>query len=290
MKRRRKKSWIHPKTLYIALSVLCVLLVVISFKFSDRFSSVKTMVGNAVTPMQKGINSVGKSISDKIDLIESKQSLLDKNKELQEKIDSLSYSNKILVGENKELENYREMYQLDKKYPDYPKVAATVISRDGNNWFNIFYIDKGKKDGVDVDMNVISGNGLVGIVSEAGDHYAKVRSIIDDKSNVSSMFEANGETCIVKGNMESIYNGYIDVEMISNSAKIKEGDEIVTSHVSDKFLQGLSVGFVKDIATDDSTLTKTAHLTPTVNFDQLEYVLVITQLKDSSEIKEMSEK
>ena len=248
------------------------------------------MVGNAVTPMQKGINSVGKSISDKIDLIESKQSLLDKNKELQEKIDSLSYSNKILVGENKELENYREMYQLDKKYPDYPKVAATVISRDGNNWFNIFYIDKGKKDGVDVDMNVISGNGLVGIVSEAGDHYAKVRSIIDDKSNVSSMFEANGETCIVKGNMESIYNGYIDVEMISNSAKIKEGDEIVTSHVSDKFLQGLSVGFVKDIATDDSTLTKTAHLTPTVNFDQLEYVLVITQLKDSSEIKEMSEK
>ena len=61
-------------------------------------------------------------------------------------------------------------------------------------------------------MNVISGNGLVGIVSEAGKHYAKVRSIIDDKSNVSAMFEKTGETCIVKGNMESIYNGYIDVE------------------------------------------------------------------------------
>lgn len=290
MKRRRRKNWIHPKTLYIALSVICVLLVVISFRFSDRFSSVKTIVGNVVTPMQKGINSVGKSISDKFDLLSSKESLLVENKELQEKIDSLSYSNKILVGENKELENYREMYKLDKKYPDYPKVAATVISREGNNWFNIFYIDKGKKDGVNVDMNVISGNGLVGIVSEAGEHYAKVRAIIDDKSNVSSMFEKNGETCMVKGNMESIYNGYIDVEMISNSADIKEGDEIVTSHVSDKFLQGLSVGFVKDIQTDDSTLTKTAHLTPTVNFDQLEYVLVITQLKDSSEIKEISGK
>ena len=290
MKRRRRKNWIHPKTLYISLSVICVLLVVISFRFSDRFSSVKTIVGNVVTPMQKGINSVGKSISDKFDLLSSKESLLAENKELQEKIDSLSYSNKILVGENKELENYREMYKLDKKYPDYPKVAATVISREGNNWFNIFYIDKGKKDGVNVDMNVISGNGLVGIVSEAGEHYAKVRAIIDDKSNVSSMFEKNGETCMVKGNMESIYNGYIDVEMISNSANIKEGDEIVTSHVSDKFLQGLSVGFVKDIKTDDSTLTKTAHLTPTVNFDQLEYVLVITQLKDSSEIKEISGK
>ena len=107
--------------------------------------------------------------------------------------------------------------------------------------------DKGKKDGIQVDMNVIAGNGLVGIVSEVGESYAKVRAIIDDKSNVSAMFQDTGETCIVKGNMESIYKGYIDIEMISNTAKIKDGDEVVTSHVSDKFLQGLSVGYVKDI-------------------------------------------
>ena len=288
MKRRRKKNWIHPKILYICLSFLCVILVLLSFRFSNQFASVKTMAGNLVSPMQKGINTVGKYLSDKIDLFHSKESLLQENEQLREKLDSLSYDNKILAGENSELENYRKLYQLDQKYPDYPKVAATIISRDGNNWFNLFTIDKGKKDGVDVDMNVISGNGLVGIVSEAGNHYAKVRAIIDEKSNVSAMFEETGETCMVKGNMQSIYNGYIDVEMISNSAKIKEGDEIVTSHVSDKFLQGLSVGYVKDITSDSSTLTKTAHLTPVVNFDQLEYVLVITQLKDTSEIGDIS--
>ncbi|MCH5265644.1 MAG: rod shape-determining protein MreC [Lachnospiraceae bacterium] len=288
MKRRRKKDWIHPKILYICLSLVCVILVVLSFRFSNQFASVKTMAGNIVSPMQKGINTVGKYLSDKMDLFHSKETLLQENRELKEKIDSLSYDNKILAGENSELENYRELYKLDQKYPVYPKVAATIISRDGNNWFNVFTIDKGKEDGVDVDMNVISGNGLVGIVSEAGNHYAKVRAIIDDKSNVSAMFEETGETCMVKGNMESIYNGYIDVEMISNSAKIKEGDEVVTSHISDKFLQGLSVGYVRDITSDSSTMTKTAHLTPVVNFDQLEYVLVITQLKDNSEIKDIS--
>ena len=279
MKRRRNKKTIHPKIIYICLSVFCVLLVLFSFKFSDQFSSVKTMFGDFVTPMQKGINSVGSSISGAFDLFHSKESLLAENKELKDKLDSLSYNNKILVSENNELENYRQLVNLNKKYPDYPKVAATVISRDGNN-----------EDGIDVDMNVISGNGLVGIVSEAGKHYAKVRSIIDDKSNVSAMFEKTGETCIVKGNMESIYNGYIDVEMISNSAKIKQGDEVVTSHVSDKYLQGLSVGYVKDIKTDAATLTKTAHLTPSVNFDQLQYVLVITQKKDTSELKDISGK
>lgn len=287
MKRRRKKNWIHPKILYICLSVLCVILVVLSFKFTDRFATVKTALGDFVTPMQRGINSVGRYISEKAELLYSKKSLLEENEELRQKLNDLNYDNKILAHENTELENYRELYKLDKKYPDYPKVAARVISRDGNNWFHVFTIDKGKKDGIQVDMNVISGNGLVGIISEVGNSYAKVRAIIDDKSNVSAMFEATGETCMVKGNLESIYHGYIDVEMISNSAKIKEGDEIVTSHVSDKFLQGLSVGYVKDIVSDESAQTKTAHLTPSVNFDQLENVLVITQLKDNSEIEEI---
>lgn len=288
MKKRRNKKWIHPKILYMCMAILCVILVLVSFKFSDQLSSVKTVVGNVMTPMQKGINTVGHFISDKFDLISSKQSLLDENKQLKQKLDEMSYNNKILIGENSELENYRELYKLDKKYPDYPKVAATVISRDGNNWFRVFTIDKGTEDGVEVDMNVISGNGLVGIVSEAGKHYAKVRSIIDDKSNVSAMFESSGETCIVKGNMESINSGYIDVEMISNTAKIKDGEEVITSHVSDKFLQGLSIGYVKDVTSDASSLSQIAHLTPAVNFDQLEYVLVITQKKDSSEVKDIS--
>lgn len=287
MKKRRRKNWIHPKILYICLSVLCVMLVLLSFKFTDRFAGVKATVGNIVTPMQKGINSVGRYISDKMDLLSSKESLLAENEELHKKLNDLSYDNKILARENSELESYRELYKLDKVYPDYPKVAARVISRDGNNWFHVFTIDKGKKDGIKVDMNVIAGNGLVGIVSEVGESYAKVRAIIDDKSNVSSMFEKTGETCIVKGNMESIYNGYIDIEMISNSAKISQGDEVVTSHVSDKFLQGLSVGYVKDVVSDKSAQTKTAHLIPAVNFDQLENVLVITQLKDNSEIEDI---
>lgn len=285
MKKRRKNKWIHPKILYICLSALCVILVLLSFKFTDRFAGIKATVGNIVTPMQKGINSVGRYISGQMDLLSSKKSLLSDNEKLRKQLNDLSYDNKILARENAELENYRKLYKLDKLYPDYPKVAARVISRDGNNWFNVFTIDKGKKDGIQPDMNVIAGNGLVGIVSEVGESYAKVRAIIDDKSNVSSMFQETGETCFVKGNMESIYNGYIDIEMISNSAKIKEGDEVVTSHVSDKFLQGLSVGYVRDVVSDKSSQTKTAHLTPAVDFDQLENVLVITQLKDNSEIE-----
>lgn len=287
MKKRKRGPSIHPKYLFISLSLLCAIFVVLSFKFSEQFEGFKTTVGDFVSPMQSGINRVGKFLYDKMDLLNSKEDLLKENKALQEKIDALSYDNKILASENSDLDEYRELYHLDQKYPDYPKIAATVISRDGNNWFHLFTIDKGKDDGVDVDMNVIAGNGLVGIVCEAGKHYAKVRSVIDDKSNVSAMFESTGETCIVKGNMESIYNGYIDVTMINNTVEAKDGDAVVTSRISDKFHPGLLIGYISNMKDESNGLSKTAQLTPAVSFNRLKDVLVITTLKDSSEIKEI---
>ncbi len=284
MKKRRKKPVLHPKHLYILLSIVCILLAVISFKFSGQLSSFKSLAGNAVTPMQNGINSVGSFISGKIDLLQSKEDLLAENKELKEKVDSLGYDNKILAGENVELESYRTLFALDKKYPDYPKVAARVISRDGNNWYNVFTINKGSAEGIQVDYNVIAGNGLVGIVSEVGTHYSKVRAIIDDKSNVSAMFMDTNENCIVNGNLESIYKGYIDVELISSTSKVKDGAEVVTSQISEKFLPGLLIGYLSDITDDSTKLTKNAHLKPVVSFDNLDIVLVITKKKESVEI------
>lgn len=265
------------------MSILCAVLVVLSFRFSAQFAGFKSTVGDFIAPMQSGINKVGKYISDKMDLLTSKEQLLEENKQLKEKIDGLSYDNRILASENSELDTYRELYQLDRKYPDYPKVAATVIGRDGSNWFSLFTIDKGSEDGIKEDMNVIAGNGLVGIVSETGKHYAKVRSIIDDKSNVSAMFEQTGETFIVKGNMQNIYKGFIDVTMISNNAEAKDGDAVVTSRISDKFLPGLLVGYISGIKEESDGLSKSAQLTPVVSFDKLQSVLVITTLKDSSE-------
>ncbi len=247
----------------------------------------KTVVGDVLSPMQRGINSVGEKISSQVELFRTKENLIEENKKLKKKVDELNYDNSVLATENNDLDTYRELYDLDQKYPDYPKVAATIISRDGNNWFHLFTIDKGREDGIKPDMNVIAGKGLVGIVSEVGSHYAKVRAIIDDKSNVSAMFEETGETCIVKGNMESIYNGYIDVNLINNSAKAQEGDAIVTSQISDKFLPGLLIGYVSNISDESDGLSKTAYLIPAVSFDKLKEVLIITTLKDSSEIEDI---
>lgn len=278
--RRRTKININPKHLLIACVIFCIGLILFSFRFGEKLSPVKAAVGAVVTPMQKGINTVGTFISNQLDNFNSISDLLEENARLREQVNVLSYENKLLLQDKYELDGLRELFELDKKYIDYPKVAARVISKDTNNWYNVFTIDKGTRDGMAKGMNVLAGNGLVGIITEAHYNYSVVRSIIDDNSRVSGMFLKTSDTCIVKGDLELMDQGKLRVEFITKDAAIEDGYEVVTSHISSDYLQGILIGYVSDIELDASNMTKTAYLTPVVDFERLEEVLIITELKE----------
>ncbi|MBO5197937.1 MAG: rod shape-determining protein MreC [Lachnospiraceae bacterium] len=277
---RRKRFFVNPKHLLIVLAGVCVGLMFVSFRYGDALTPIKTAVGNAMTPMQKGINTLGRYISGKMDAFASVQELLEENERLKEEVENLSYENKLLQQQKYELDNLRELYDLGQRYSDYPMVAARIIDKDPGGWYHRFKIDKGANDGLTVDMNVIAGNGLVGIITEVGQNYSIVRSIIDDKSSVSGMFLTTSDTCIVNGDLTLLEEGIIRVEAISSDAGISENDEVVTSHISDKYLQGILIGYIQDITLDANNMTYNANLVPAVDFAHLEDVLVITQIKE----------
>lgn len=290
MRRRRRRQRIHfefnPKYLWIFCIILCVVLMFVSYRFPERLSGVKTAVGNIISPMQRGINSVGRGISDKFQIFQDNKALRAENEMLKQKINSLTITNQTLTQEKYELDGLRRLYELDAKYIDYKKVAARIIASDTNNWFYSFIVDKGTNNGIQVGMNVLAGNGLVGIVSETGKNWARVRSVIDDNSNVSGMSIETQDTCIVSGDLKLMKEeGMIRVEMISMDATLKEDSEIVTSHISDSYLQGILIGYIKNIEVDSSNMTKTAYLVPAVNFEHLDEVLIITELKESYDFK-----
>lgn len=233
--------------------------------------------------MQKGINTLGSFLSDKLDTLANMRDLIEENERLKSQNEALKVENSILIQDRYELDGLRRLYEVDQKYADYPKVAARVISRDSNSFYNVFTIDKGSEDGIAVDMNVLAGNGLVGIVTEVGKNYAKVRSIIDDASYVSGMFLKTSDLCDVKGDLQLLDDGVIRVEAISMTADIKDGYEVVTSHISNKYLQGILIGYAYDIEVDSSNMAKSGYLRPAVDFEHLEEVLIITTLKEKLE-------
>lgn len=287
--RKRTKITIDPKYIFLFIAVICIVMIIVSFRFEEKMTPVRSAVGSVVTPMQKGINYIGNKIADQMEYVTTVQKLVKQNKALQKKLDELSSENKLLQQDKYELKNFRELYDLDEQYNSYPKVAARVISRNPDNWFKTFTIDKGSDDGIAVDMNVMAGDGLVGIVTKVNKSYATVRSIIDDDSNVYGSFLKTDDSCIVSGDLQLMNDGVIQITGVSNSAQIEDGYEVVTSQISDKYLPGILIGYAKDMKMDSSNLTQTGYLTPAADFTSLDMVLVITEVKNSKELKEMLE-
>ena len=263
----------------IILSVFCVMLIVISSIKNEAFAPVRNAVGYVLVPVQKGINTIGTGIYNGISEAANLKQAAEENKELRAQLDTLTEENNRLRSDELELERLRSLYELDQQYMQYPKIAARVIAKDSEKWFQVFRIDKGSADGIAPDMNVMCGGGLLGIVTEVGANYATVRSIIDDESRVSAMSQHSADTCIVAGDLKLFEEGKLRISNIDKNASIADGDAIVTSNISTKFLPGILIGYASDIAVDSKQLTKSGTLVPVADFDNLQEVFVITQTK-----------
>lgn len=274
----------------LILAIVCIILMGLSGFADTGKGPLGWIAGYTVVPMQKGINRVGMWMRDLSDNFETLQEVRDENKDLQAKVEQLIIENNRLQQNTATLERYQELYKMDQNTADYPKVGANVIASDNSNWFRKFTIDKGSNDGIREDMNVLSGAGLVGIVVEVHPNYSIVSSIIDDK-NVSAMMLTTFDKCIVSGDLQTIEDGLVKLEQLSNNEnEVSVGEQVVTSNISDKYLQGLLIGYVSDISVDSNNLTRSGHIIPATNFKELQEVLVITTTKQDLIDKKNEEK
>ena len=280
MKRKRTKFTLQSKYLLLILTGLCIVLMAVTFT-TDLFTGMVARISGYVTiPFQTGISEIGGYLSDRSKDLAQIRDLQKQNQELQERIDQLTIENNTLTQEKYELNNLRSLYQLDQEYSEYEKIGARVIGMDGGNWFNTFIIDKGTDDGIAIDMNVMSGSGLVGIVTEVGVNWARVTAIIDDTINVPGMVLATGDRLMVSGDLELMSENTIRFsKLIDSEGKVKEGDKVVTSNISTKYLLGLLIGYITSMEADANNLTHSGSITPAVDFEHMDQVLVILDLK-----------
>lgn len=270
----------RSKYILIALTVFCVLLIGLTSIHDEWLTPLRTGVGYFLIPVQSGVNKAGSAIYNEIIDYSKLRSAVEENKELKDLISQLTEENTRLQAEEFELRRLRELYGLDQEYGQYEKVGARVIASDSSNWFQVFRINKGFRDGIAVDMNVLAaGGGLVGIVTDVGANYATVRSVIDDSSRVSGMAMQSGDDCIVAGDLTLFKEGRLRITNVLKEDDIKEGDKIVTSNISSVFLPGILIGYATEITNDTNNVTKSGYLIPAAQFDSLQEVLVITELK-----------
>lgn len=271
----------RSKYLLIGLTVICILLIGITSIKDGVLEPLRTGVGYVLVPLQTGVNAVGRGIYNGIRDYTQLKDALEENESLKEEVAHLTEENNRLQANQFELARLRDLYELDQEYMNYEKIGARIIAKDSGDWFQVFRINKGSADGVEVDDNVIAGGGLVGIVTDVGANYATVRSIIDDSSRVSAMALQSGDNCIVAGDLTLFEEGRLRITNITRDGDVKNGDPIVTSNISSKFLPGILIGYAADITVDSERLTKSGYLIPVADFDNLQEVLIITDTKET---------
>ncbi|MBR2038188.1 MAG: rod shape-determining protein MreC [Lachnospiraceae bacterium] len=285
VKKKGEKFTIPSKYLLFALTSVCAVMVILSL-FTNVFEAVLNRVaGNMIIPFQRGITYVGGFITDKADNLREIEALLEENDLLKTKVDELTLEINRLQQDKYELAHLQELFKLDAQYESYEKVGARIIGSESVNWYHSFLIDKGSDDGLKVNMNVIADGGLVGIITDVGSNWSRVTSIISDEINLMGRVLSTEDNLIVSGNLATVKtNGTISFsQLLDTDDQVHTGDKVVTSSISDKYLPGLVIGYIDKAGLDANNMTKSGSLLPVVDFNHLDEVLIILDLKENYE-------
>ena len=282
VKSKGERFTLPGKYLLLILSFICILLMVLTYGTNAFDVPVNSVAGVILVPFEKGISRAGEWLRNREDELASVRSLLEENERLRERIDQLTEENTILTQERYELIDMQNLLELSETYYSYNKVGARVIAKDPGNWYDSFIIDKGTDDGLALDMNVIAGGGLIGRITRIGPNWARVTSIISDGVNVSGQVVSSDLTLIVTGDLELTETRQLRFSQLSDpDDTVIKGDKVVTSNISDKYLPGLLIGYIDTVTNDANNLTRSGTLTCASDFDHLETVLVITDMKNN---------
>ena len=154
-------------------------------------------------------------------------------------------------------------------------IAAEVVGKDPSTWFKTVIIDKGEADGLFIGLPVVISQGIVGQVIEVSNHYSKVMLIIDSNSAVDSLVQRTRARGVIKGG--STDQCRLDYVLRKNDVRV--GDTIVSSGLDGVYPKGLRIGYVSQVIEHDADIFHEVIISPFVDFEKLEEVLVILEVQ-----------
>ena len=267
-------TWQRYKTLTLACLLVLASLVVLAVSVDrPRDLSVPEKVAiEILAPFQRGIMGMVHWVSDLgrryITLIETAE----ENVQLREELTQLR--NRMVLYEEAHLANQRLRRILEfKERSPLPQTAAEVVGFDPSGWFRTILVDQGSTNGVTPGMAVVTAEGIVGRTIEVGYNHSKVLLMTDRASAIDALIQRTRARGIVKGSPD----GKCSLEFVIRNAGVQEGDTVITSGLANTYPKGLILGWVSSVepATEGRGMFQKIQITPAVDFDLLEEVLLI---------------
>lgn len=267
-------------------AVAIILIVIIGITSIERLSltKVEIITGNILTPINKVINTVSKSVYDFFDGLRDVGKLKEENQLLKEKIVVLEEENRKyanIIGKTDYLKNEAKLLENT----NFNLIEARVIGKEPGNWFERFTIDKGSKDGIKNGDTVIQGievdgdivkEGIIGRIVDVGDNWAKIITVIDELSRISFNIVRTQDGGIMSGSINWEISGYLSGYLYDNKSDLIKGDKLITSGLGGSYVGNIYIGEVEEIISDDEDLMKKILIKPAIDFKKLYKVYIIS--------------
>ncbi|MFQ5886422.1 MAG: rod shape-determining protein MreC [Anaerolineae bacterium] len=258
-----------------ALLLLLFILAFLALEVTHLLEPVENVVAQLFFPLQRGLDSLGGRFTNLGRYLQDRETLRSQNEELQKLVDQLVIENVRLREAEIENITLRQQLGFKESNPDYQLVSAQVIGHDPSNVLEYITVDRGSGDGIAVGMPVVTSQGLVGRVVETYPRSSRVLLITDASSSVNALIQNSRATGVVQGKP----GGGVVMRYIQQGEEVKVGDLVVTSGLGGNFPRRLVIGQVTAVRQKDIELFQEAEVEPTVEFDHLEMVMIITHFE-----------
>ena len=261
---------------YVLAAISIVLLILSS---SGYLAPVEGLLNGVSRPFLIAFNGLGRQASNAFTTLRDFRTLRSANQQLQAQVNTLTIDNLRLKEVEAENQRLRELLRFAQLNPLYDfrggQVIARVTSTGPSNYLKTITIDLGTQHGIQPGMPVVTERGLVGRIQKVGPSSATVLLITDPGSGVQALVQRNRLVGVVDGRAGSLPV----LDFIPQDGDLSIGDLIITSGLGGTFPKNLVIGQVVEVHQRDYEMFQQATLRPTVDFDKLEFVLVITNFK-----------
>lgn len=272
------------KFFIVTLSVAVAIAVLMSvFSLMGYRALVRNVLGTVATPFRavgnlfcNAVEGFGKQFRSVAELEKRNTALEEENRALREQLEQAER----LEAENARLRDYLGMKAA---YPTFTLEEGTVIGHEGENYLTVLTLNRGSIHGIQVNMAVITKDGIVGCVSEVGLTWCKVSTILEDARSVGVLAPRSGASGILTGEYTYRENGSCRLTFLdgdARSADVRAGDRVETSGLGAVYPAGLTVGTVTELTADAATRSLIATVRPAVDFSSLSYVMIVTGYKE----------
>ena len=268
----------------IVLLLLVLMIMTIYEQSTGTLISPESALARALAPVQSLVSKVTQGISGYLYRVKLRSNIEYEYNQLKAQNDELVLRS--LLYEELEEENTRLRALLGEyeSRAEMNPVLARVIASESGNYFSTFTINKGKKDGVDTQMAVITSEGLIGYTYEVFDTTAKVITVIDDQASLAALIESSRDQGAVKGTLGSTGEPLCRMYYLSADSVPRPGDRVITSGVGVSFPKGLLIGYVRESTRAIEDNKHYIVVEPAADFEHIEDVLV---LRYYAEVEEM---